>query len=342
MNNIIYADHCATTKMKDEVLKEMLPFLSNDYGNASSLYSIGRKAKETIDSCKQKIAKILNCKPTELYFTSGGSESDNMILKGIARKNKAKGKHIITTKIEHLAILNTCKELETEGFEITYLNVDNTGMINLNELKNNIRADTILISVMFANNEIGTIEPIEEISQIAKENNIYFHTDAVQAIGNIEIDVQKLNIDALSLSAHKFYGPKGIGLAYIKENINFIPLICGGHQEFGMRAGTENIASIVGLTKALELATINIEEYNKKLLYLREILLTNIFENIHYVKLNGPRDNRLPGNINISFLGVDAASLLLMLDMKGICVSTGSACNSESRRTFTCINCYWA
>lgn len=330
MQRLIYADHSATTPTKPEVLDSMMPYFSNKYGNASSLYSIGRISKGAVEDARKKVANAINCDESEIYFTAGGSESDNMIIRGIAKANLNKGRHIITSKIEHLAVLNTCRKLEEEGFEVTYLNVDKDGIVDMNELKQSIREDTVLISIMFANNEVGTIQPIEEIGNIAKENNIFFHTDAVQAIGNIHIDVRKLNIDALSLSAHKLYGPKGVGAAYIKSGINFENLIEGGHQENSKRAGTENVAGIVGLGKAIELSTGNIDRYNEKLYSLRESLLKKIQANIPNVKLNGHRINRLPGNINVSFEGINGQTLLVMLDMNGICVSNGSACNSSS------------
>ena len=323
MERIVYADHSATTFVKDEVLREMLPYFTRNFGNASSGYSIGRNAR-------LKVATAIGARSDEIYFTSGGSEADNMIISGIARANKNRGKHIITTKIEHMAIINTCKNLEKEGFDITYLDVDEGGIINLNQLINSIREDTILISVMFANNEIGTIEPIEQIGKIAKENNILFHTDAVQAIGNVEIDVHKLNIDALSLSAHKFYGPKGIGAAYIKRDINFHNLIFGGHQEKSKRAGTENVPAIVGLGKAIEISTSNIQRYNEKLLNYRNYFITKLQNNLDGIKVNGTMINRLPGNVNICINGIDSQTMLAMLDMYGICASSGSACNTSS------------
>ena len=332
MKNIIYLDHAATTGVKEEVLKEMLPFFSIEFGNPSSLYSIGRRAKKAIEQAREKVARAINAKPKEIYFTGCGSESDNLAIKGIAHSLKSKGNHIITSKIEHHAVLNSCKSLEQEGFKITYLNVDKDGIINLGELKNAITDKTILITIMTANNEIGTIQPIEEIGQIAKANNIYFHTDSVQAIGNLKIDVQKMNLDGLSMSAHKFYGPKGVGALYINENVPFEKLQDGGHQEKDKRAGTENVAEIVGLGKAIELAYENLDEYNNKLLELREYYISEIEKKIPNAKLNGHRTKRLAGNANISFKGIDGGDLLLKLDEQGICASTGSACNSGSTK----------
>lgn len=330
MERVVYADHSATTFVKNEVLREMLPYFTMNFGNASSGYSIGRNARTAIDNARCKVATAIGARSDEIYFTSGGSEADNMIISGIARANKKRGRHIITTKVEHMAVINTCKNLEKEGFDITYLDVDNGGTININQLLNSIRKDTILISVMFANNEIGTIQPIEKIGKIAKENNILFHTDAVQAIGNVEIDVHKLNIDALSLSAHKFYGPKGVGAAYIKRDIEFDNLIFGGHQEKSKRAGTENVPAIVGLGKAIEISTNNIQMYNEKLLNYRTYFITKIQNNIDKIKINGNITNRLPGNVNILISGIDSETMLLMLDMQGICASSGSACNTSS------------
>ena len=283
---IRYFDHAATTAVKEEVLKEMIPYYCIEYGNASSLYSIGRKSRKILENSREKVARVLNCKPKEIYFTSCGSESDNLAIKGIARKHKNKGKHIITTKIEHPAVLNTCKSLEKDGFVVTYLGVDKDGFISLEELKNSIREDTILISIMFANNEIGTIEPIKEIGRIAKEKGIIFHTDCVQAVGNVKIDVKELGIDLLSLSSHKFYGPKGVGAIYINENVEFEKIQDGGHQEKNKRAGTENIAGIVGLAKAIELADKNLEKYNSKLITLRDFYFDEITKNIPNVKIN--------------------------------------------------------
>lgn len=325
-----YLDNAATTKLDDEVLQEMMPYLRENYGNASSIYKLGRESRKAVEDAREKIAKILNCKPTEIYFTAGGSESDNTAIKGIAKANKEKGNHIITSKIEHPAVLETCKQLEKEGFEITYVSVDENGIVNLDELKKSIKPTTILITIMFANNEIGTIQPIEEIGKIAKENNIYFHTDAVQAVGNIEIDVEKLNIDSLSLSGHKFYGPKGIGALYVRTGIKFEKFISGGHQERNKRAGTENVAGIVGMGKAIELAYSSLDEHNKKIKELRDYYVEQVKEKIPYIKINGDIEKRLPGNSNISFRFIEGESLLLNLDLKGICASSGSACTSGS------------
>lgn len=328
VNKAIYLDHAATTKIDDTVLKEMMPYLTNKFGNPSSLYSIGRENKQAIDKARQQVADVLNCSKKEIFFTSGGSESDNLAIKGIAYANRKKGNHIITSKIEHSAVLNTCKMLEKNGFEVTYLNVDSSGKVVLNELQNSIRSTTILISIMFANNEVGTVQDIESIGSIAKKNNIYFHTDAVQAIGNIRIDLQRLNIDALSMSAHKFYGPKGVGALYVRNGIMFDSIINGGHQESGKRAGTENVAGIVGLGKAIELAYSNFDKYNQYLLGLRNEYIKNIETKIPNSFLNGDRINRLPGNANFSFEGLKGEEIVLMLDMEGICTSSGSACSS--------------
>ncbi len=327
---IRYFDHAATTPVREEVIKEIIPYLGVEYGNPSSIYTLGRRNRKVIDESREKVAKAINGKSSEIYFTSCGSESDNLALKGIMSANKEKGKHIITTKIEHPAILNTCKWLEKNGYDVTYLNVDNNGKINLSELKDSIRLDTVLISIMFANNEIGTIQPIKEIGQIAKSNGIIFHTDAVQAIGNVKIDVQDLNIDALSMSGHKIYAPKGIGALYIRNGIKFEKIQHGGHQESNKRAGTENVAGIVGLGKAIELIYNDFESYNAKLINLRDYYISEIEKNFENIHLNGDRIDRLPGNANISFKGIDAGELLLKLDSYGICASAGSACTSGS------------
>lgn len=329
MKKIRYFDHSATTKMKEEVLKEMLPYFGMEYGNPSSMYSLGRRAKKVKEEARKKVAEAIKCKPEEIYFTSCGSESDNLAIKGVAYANKDKGKHIITTKIEHPAVLESCKSLERQGFEITYLNVDENGFISLNDLENSIREDTILISIMFANNEIGTIEPIYEIGQIAKKHNVLFHTDSVQAVGNVKIDVKKLNIDLLSMSSHKFYGPKGVGALYVRENVYFNRIQDGGHQEKNKRSGTENVAGIIGMGKAIEIADKNIEKYIKKLTELRDYYFKEVEEKIPNIKINGDKVNRLAGNANISFEGISAEELLLKLDEKGICASAGSACSSR-------------
>lgn len=326
----MYFDNAATTRLDDEVLQEMLPYLKENYGNASSIYKLGRESRKAVEESREKISKVLNCKPNEIYFTAGGSESDNTAIKGIAKANKKKGNHIITSKIEHPAVLETCKQLEKEGFEITYISVDENGIVDLEELKKSIKPTTILITIMFANNEIGTIQPIEEIGEIAKGSNIYFHTDAVQAVGNAKIDVQKLNIDSLSLSGHKIYGPKGIGALYVKTGVKFEKFIDGGHQERNKRAGTENVAGIVGIGKSIELAYENLNEHNKKIKELRDYYVEQVKEKIPYIKINGDMEKRLPGNCNISFRFIEGEGLLLNLDLKGICASSGSACTSGS------------
>lgn len=330
VNKTIYLDHAATTYVKPEVFDAMKPYFCEHFGNASSIYSIGRESKKAVEEAREKVAKAIGAQPREIYFTGSGSEADNWALKGIAAAYKKKGNHIITSLIEHPAILNTCKYLEGEGFEVTYLPVDEDGLIAVEDVRNSIKESTILISIMFANNEIGTIQQIEEIGAIAREKGVLFHTDAVQAVGNIPIDVEKLNVDLLSLSAHKFYGPKGIGALYIKKGVKIASLIHGGQQERGKRASTENIPSIVGLGKAIELATKNMEEYNNKIISLREKTIEGLMAKVPYIKLNGHRTQRLPGNVNISFQFIEGESLLLMLDMKGICGSSGSACSSGS------------
>lgn len=323
-----YFDNSATTRIKEAVLTEMFPFLSREYGNPSSLYSIGRKSKRAIEEARKRVASLINCNPEEIYFTSCGSESDNTALKGIAYANSNKGKHIITSKIEHPAILHSCQNLEKKGFEVTYLDVDKDGFVNLQTLENSIRQDTILISVMFANNEIGTIEPIQEIAKIAHKNGIIFHTDAVQACGNIPIDVQKMDIDMLSLSGHKIYAPKGIGALYVKKGIEFERFMDGGHQEKNKRSGTENVAEIVALGKACQIAEKNMEQYQNKLKLLRDYCLEKMKKSFSNIHINGTMEKRLPGNINLSFEGQDATELLYKLDEMGICASGGSACSS--------------
>ena len=325
----IYFDNAATTKIKTEVLNEMMPYLSMEYGNASSLYSIGRRAKRAIENARKQVATLLNCNSNEIYFTASGSESDNMAIKGFAYANRAQGEHIITSKIEHPAVLETCKELEKQGFEVSFINVDENGRINLEELKNEIRPTTILISVMFANNEIGTIQPIKEIAQIAKAHNIVFHTDAVQAVGNVKIDVTNMNIDMLSMSGHKINAPKGIGVLYIRNGIKVEKIINGGHQEKDKRAGTENVASIVGIGKACEIANRNLVPHIRNLTRLRDYYISRLQKEMpNKIKINGSMENRLPGNANVSFEGMDASEVIFKLDEKNICVSSGSACSS--------------
>ncbi len=324
----IYFDHAATTAVATEVKEAMEPYFCENYGNASSLYELGYKSKEAINIARVNVARVINAKPNEIYFTSCGSESDNLAIKGVARAHKQNGNHIITSRIEHPAVLNTCRQLEKEGFRVTYLNVDKNGFIDLEELKNSINSKTILVSIMFANNEVGTIEPIKEISRIVHSNNAIFHTDAVQAVGNIKIDVKEMGIDLLSMSAHKFYGPKGVGALYVRDSIDFIQLQNGGHQENDKRAGTENVAGIVGLGKAIEMANNNIIQNNEKLLNLRNYCMEQIKNRIPYIRINGDLNSRLPGNINISFLYVNGKDLVKLLAKKGICTSSGSACSS--------------
>jgi len=330
MRKLIYMDNAATTKIHPDVLKAMLPYLKESYGNPSSIYSLGHESREAIELSRNKVAKALNAQSNEIFFTSGGSESDNWAIKGIAFANQDKGKHIITTNIEHHAVLHTCKYLEKYGFEITYLPVKSNGILDIKDLKKAIRKDTILISVMFANNEIGTIQPIKEIGEIAKKHNIYFHTDAVQAVGNIPIDVNKLNIDLLSLSGHKFNAPKGVGVLYIRKGTNISSMIHGGGQESNMRAGTENVANIVGLGKAINLATKDIQKKNSYVSQLRDNLIQGILKEIPDTIVNGDMQNRLPGNVNVCFKYIEGESILLMLDQLGICASSGSACTSGS------------
>ncbi len=327
----IYLDHAATTTVREEVLKEMLPYFTQNYGNPSSIYQIARKNKKAIEKSRVQIAKAIGANDKkEIYFTSGGSESDNWVIKGIAESYQGKGKHIITTQIEHHAILNSCKYLEEKGYEITYLKVDSDGKINLEELEKSIKKDTILISIMFANNEIGTIQPIKKIGEIARKHNIIFHTDAVQAIGQLKIDVEDMKIDLLSMSGHKFYGPKGIGALYIRKGIELKSFIHGGSQEKGLRAGTENVAAIVGIGKAIELAENDREIESKRLIKLRNKLIDELLKSIPYSNLNGHKTDRLPSNANLSFDFVEGESILLMLDKEKIYASSGSACASSS------------
>lgn len=328
MENYIYMDNSATTPMKKEVLNEMIPYFTEKFGNPSSVYSLGGQSKNAVEEARDKVAKPLGAKPSEIFFTGSGSESDNWAIKGVAYANKSKGNHIITSKIEHHGVLHTCEYLEKRGFKITYLDVDEYGIIDIDQLRDSITNETILITIMFANNEIGTIQPIKEIGELAKEKGVYFHTDAVQAAGHIKFDVNELNIDLLSLSSHKFYGPKGIGALYIRQGVKIDNLIEGGAQERNKRAGTENVPGIVGLGKAIELAYENLDEHNKKLVKLRERLIKGVFDNIDYVRLNGHPAERLPGNVSFCFKFIEGESLLLSLDMEGIAGSSGSACTS--------------
>ncbi|MBM7582284.1 cysteine desulfurase [Caldicoprobacter guelmensis] len=330
MQRRIYMDHAATTYTKQEVLDEMLPYFKEVYGNPSSVHSFGREARKAVDLARERTAAALNALPEEIYFTSGGTEADNWAIKGVAWANKDKGNHIITTSIEHHAVLHTCQYLEKMGFEVTYLPVDSYGLVYPEQVKEAITDKTILISVMFANNEIGTIEPIKEIGQIAREYGVYFHTDAVQAIGQIPVDVKEMNIDLLSLSAHKFYGPKGVGALYVRKGVKLHSFIHGGAQERNRRAGTENLPGIVGLGKAIELAVSNLEESSKRLTAMRDRLISGVLNTVENVRLNGHPTKRLPGNANFSFEFIEGESLLLSLDMKGIAASSGSACTSGS------------
>lgn len=326
----IYFDNAATTKPRSEVVDKMMPYLTESFGNPSSIYKIAQKNKNAVDEARDNIASVINAKSNEIYFTAGGSESDNWALKGVAESYKSKGKHIITTAIEHHAILHTCEYLESEGFEVTYLPVDEYGIVSVEELKKAVREDTILISVMFANNEIGSIQPIAEIGAFAREKGIVFHTDAVQAFGHVPIDVEAMNIDLLSSSGHKIYGPKGTGFLYIRKGIKIKPLIHGGAQERNRRAGTENVPGIVGFGEAARLAAGELDAEAERLSKLRDKLINGILTSIPYSRLNGHPTKRLPGNANISFEFIEGESMLLLLDSKGICASSGSACTSGS------------
>lgn len=330
MNKLIYLDNAATTKAAPEVVEAMLPYFTEYYGNPSSVYGFAAQNKEMITKQREIIAEALGAKTNEIYFTAGGSESDNWALKATAEAYKDKGNHIITTKIEHHAILHTGEYLEKNGFEVTYLDVDENGVVKLEDLKAAIRPTTILISIMYANNEIGTIEPIQDIGKIAKENGILFHTDAVQAFGQVPINVDECNIDMLSASGHKLNGPKGIGFLYIRKGVKIRSFVHGGAQERKRRAGTENVPGIIGLGKAVERAVTTMKERTEKEAQLRDYLIGRVLDEIPYTKLNGHSENRLPNNANFSFRFIEGESLLIMLDMKGICASSGSACTSGS------------
>ncbi len=330
MARFIYADNAATTPVSKKVLEAMEPFYTKYYGNPSSLYSVGREAKRPLELARETVAGCIGALPNEIFFTSGGSEGDNWALKGVAHELAKKGKkHIITSKFEHHAILHACETLEKEGFEVTYLDVHSDGLVRLNELEDAIRDDTAIVSIMYANNEIGTIQPIPEIGAICKKHGVVFHTDAVQAAGNVPINVNEQNIDLLSLSAHKFHGPKGVGMLYIRKGIKMPNLIDGGAQERGRRAGTENVAGIVGLSVALKEACDTMQERGERLTKMRDRLIDSALK-IDRSRVNGDRVKRLPGNINMCFEGIEGESLLLMLDLKGICSSSGSACTSGS------------
>ncbi len=330
MQKIIYMDNAATTKIDPVVFKSMLPFLKEQYGNPSSIYSLGRESREAIENAREKIGHAIGADNKEIYITSGGSEADNWAIKGVAFANQEKGKHIITSSIEHHAVLNTCEYLKRHGFDITYIPVKENGIIDIEQLEKSIRKDTILISVMFANNEVGSIQPIEEIGAIAKKKGVYFHTDAVQAVGHVPIDVNKMNIYLLSLSAHKFHGPKGVGALYIRRGTNISNMIHGGGQEFKKRAGTENIAGIVGLGTAIEISVRNISKDTKYLINLRDKLINGLIKSIPDTILNGDPKLRLPGNVNVCFKYIEGESILLLLDSIGVCASSGSACTSGS------------
>ncbi|WP_125152385.1 cysteine desulfurase NifS [Clostridium rectalis] len=329
MKDKIYMDYAATTYLKEKVIENMMPFITTNFGNPSSQYSVSTESKMAIDINRFKIAKAIKANREEVFFTSGATEADNWAIKGFALKNKNKGNHIITSQIEHEAVLKSCKYLETLGFQITYLSVNKKGFIDINELRKAIKKETILVSIIFANNEIGTIQPIKEIGDICYENNIVFHTDAVQALGKISIDVLAMHIDMISLSAHKIYGPKGIGGLYIRKGIKIQNLIHGGSQERGRRAGTENIPFIVGFGTAVELAIQNMKCENKRLTSLRDMFIEKLL-NIPNAYLNGDYKNRLPNNINVTFDGIQGEDLVFILDREGICVSSGSACQSTS------------
>lgn len=329
-DHIIYMDNAATTATRPEVLEAMLPYFTEHYGNPSSIHSVGRDARRAVEKARAQVAAALGAQPREIYFTAGGSESDNWAILCASRALAAKGKHIITSQIEHHAVLHTCQYMEKQGYEVTYLPVDENGLVSVEDVKNAIRPDTVLISIMAANNEIGTIEPIREIGKVAHEAGVLFHTDAVQAVGAVPIDVNDWNVDMLSLSGHKFHAPKGIGALYIRKGVKISNLIFGGAQERGLRAGTENLPGIVGLGAAIELAVTELPEYTRRLTALRDRLIDGILQNIPDVRLNGHRTQRLPGNVNVSVRYVEGEALLMRLDLAGVEASSGSACTSGS------------
>ena len=326
----VYLDNAATTKLIPEVLNEMLPYMTEIYGNPSSPHYFGQQAGIGVDKARQQVAKAINASADEIIFTSGGSEADNTAIRGIAERYKSRGKHIITTAVEHHAVLHTCQLLEKQGYEVTYLPVDEYGMVTVDQVSEAMRPDTVLVTVMFANNEVGTIMPISEIGQLCREKGVFFHTDAVQAVGHVPIDVKAMNIDMLSMSAHKFHGPKGIGALYVRKGVIVPALIVGGAQEKNRRAGTENVPGIVGMGKAIELACDGLEEKGRKMMLLRDKLIREIPLRIPEVKLNGHPEKRLPNNVNFSIKYIEGESILLMLDLNGIAASSGSACTSGS------------
>lgn len=328
--DIVYVDHAATTYVKPEVFDEMRPYFTEFFGNPSSIYTLGRESKKAIEKARAQIALSLGAYSTEVYFTGSGTEADNWAIKGAAYANRKKGKHLITSAIEHHAVFEPFEFLKKDGFEVTYLPVDENGIIDPNELTKAIRPDTTLVSIMYANNEIGTVQPIKELAAIAKQKGILFHTDAVQAMGNIDVNVKDLDVDLLSMSAHKFYGPKGVGALYIRKGVRIDSILHGGAQEKNKRPGTENVPGVIGMAAALKLAYDNIEQNNKHLHNLSDKLIDKVIEQIPYVRLNGDRERRLPGNVNFSFNFIEGESLLLMLDMKGVQASSGSACTSGS------------
>ncbi len=330
MGDIIYLDHAATTPVDEEVLDAMLPYLKEKFGSASTLYSIGRDAREAVEEARGRVAELIGAQPEEIYLTSGGSECDNWAVFGVAAAKEKKGKHIITSAIEHHAILEPCHKLEKQGYSVTVLGVDSNGFVNVDELKSSITGETVLITIMHANNEIGTIEPVEEIGQIAKEKGIHFHTDTVQSVGHVPVDVNAINCDSLAVSAHKLYGPKGVGAMYIRKGARIDRLIWGGGQENSKRAGTHNVPGIVGLGKAAELAKKRMSEEAEHTTRLRDMLIAGLEERVRDVRLNGDRVKRVPNNVNFSFEGVEGESMILLMDMNGICVSSGSACTSGS------------
>lgn len=330
MNQLIYLDNAATTSVKPEVFDAMKPFYLENYSNPSSVYSFAGEAKKAMEDARESIAKSLGAAANEIYFTGGGSESDNWAIKGIAQGYQQKGKHIITSKIEHHAVLHTCEYLEKQGYEVTYLEVDENGLVSPETLEAAIRPDTILVSIMFANNEIGTIEPIEKLAEVAHKHQVLFHTDAVQAYGHIPVNVQEMHIDMLSASGHKFHGPKGVGFLYVSNKVKLGAFLHGGAQERSRRAGTHNVPGIVGMAKAIELAISNMEENRKKEIELRDYLISRLEKEVPYCRLNGDREQRLPNNVNFCFRFIEGESLLILLDQKGICASSGSACTSGS------------